>query len=290
MAREHFMSTATPKGTPIMIEPSNISHILSDVDVLCDKFPSDFPSERLEEMRRVGKSTMTRLFTSMVHPYGANISGYSVRDQKTFGKVAMDKDATYSSQDIVRFIDRVYEQHKAVILHAVISSIDAYLLSCIVRNKQTTTYSFTLNLSNGLSEESSATSFPDAEPVNQDFVDALLDPKNIPAHLVSISDDRYIAPDGRIVRVVEDTTSVWGGDQGSLFDDAPVVTPSAPTVEGDITQQFIASMVEKHGDTYGPATVEAVGNDIANGNAVVEICHNPTEEGGLQYIISGCVQ
>ena len=59
-----------------MIEPSNISHILSDVDVLCDKFPSDFPSERLEEMRRVGKSTMTRLFTSMVHPYGANISGY----------------------------------------------------------------------------------------------------------------------------------------------------------------------------------------------------------------------
>ena len=83
---------------------------------------------------------------------------------------------------------------------------------------------------------------------------------------------------------------MWGGDQGSLFDDAPVVTPSAPTVEGDATQQFIASMAEKHGGTYGPATVEAIGNDIANGNAVVEICHNPTEEGGLQYIISGRVQ
>ena len=94
---------------------------------------------------------------------------------------------------------------------------------------------------------------------------------------------------GRVVRVVDDAVGVWGGDQGSLFDDAPVVTPSAPTVEGDATKQLIAEMSEKHGDTYGPATVEAIGNDIANGHATVEICHNPTEEGGFQYTISGRV-
>lgn len=271
-----------------MAAPCNISHILSAVDVLCENFPSDLSPEELEKIRRVGKSVMTRIFTSMVSPYGANISGYSVRDQKTFGKVDMDKGATYSSQDIVRFIERVYEKHKDIILHTVISSIEAYLLSFTVDNQEETIYTWTFK--NGVSEETITTTSPKVESVNQDFVNALLNPKNTPAHLVSISDDRYITPDGRIVRVVEDTASVWGGDQGSLFDDAPVVTPSAPTVEGDATQQFIASMVEKHGDTYGPATVEAVGEDIANGNAVVEICHNPTEEGGLQYIISGRVQ
>jgi hypothetical protein len=285
---EETLLIATPEGTPIMAAPCNISHILSDVDVFCDKYPSNFPSEQIEEMRRVGKSTMTRLFTSMVSPYGANISGYSVRDQKTFGKVDMDKNSAYSSQDIVRFIERVYEQHKDVILHTVISSIEAYLLSFTVDNQEETTCTWTVK--NGVSGATITTTSPKVESVNQDFVDALLNPENIPTHLVSISNDRYITSDGRVVRVIEDTASVWGGDQGSLFDDAPVVTPNAPTIEGDATQQLIAEMVEKHGDTYGPATVEAVGNDIANGNAVVEICHNPTEEGGLQYIISGRVQ
>lgn len=270
-----------------MAAPCNISHILSDVDVFCKNFPSDLSPQELEKIKRVGKSTMTRIFTSMVSRYGANISGYSVRDQKTFGKVDMDKNSVYSSQDIVRFIERVYEQYKDVILHAVVSSMDAYLLSYTVPDREETIYTF--KYENGVSEETITTS-PKVESANQDFVDALLNPKNTPVHLVELSDGRYIAPDGRIVRVVEDTASVWGGDQGSLFDDAPVVTPSAPTVEGDVTQRFIASMAEKHGDTYGPATVEAVGNDIANGNAVVEICHNPTEEGGLQYIISGRVQ
>lgn len=279
--------TATPEGTPIMAAPCNISHILSDVDVFCDKYPSNFPSEQIEEMRRVGKSTMTRLFTSMVSPYGANISGYSVRDQKTFGKVDMDKNSAYSSQDIVRFIERVYEQHKDVILHTVISSIEAYLLSFTVDNQEETTCTWTVK--NGVSGATITTTSPKVESVNQDFVNALLNPENIPTHLVSISNDRYITPDGRIVRVAEDTAGVWGGDQGSLFDDAPVVTPSAPTVEGDVTQRFITEMSEKHGDTYGPATVEAIGNDIANGHATIEICHNPTEEGGFQYTISGHV-
>lgn len=273
-----------------MTEPSNISHLLSAVDVFCDKLPADLPPEVVEETRLVGKAEMTRLFTSMVtRRYGANICGYSVRDQKTFGKVTMDKGVTYSSQDVVRFIEQVYEKHKGIILHAVVSSMYAYVLSCAVSSGEKTIYTWTFK--NGVVENTVTTTRPKVEPVNQDFMEALLDPeKNGPVHLVSISDDRYIAPDGRIVRVVEDTASVWGGDQGSLFDDAPVVTPSAPTVEGDVTQRFIASMAEKHGDTYGPATVEAVGNDIANGNAVVEICHNPTEEGGLQYIISGRVQ
>lgn len=271
-----------------MTAPCNVSHLLADVDVFCAHFSSEVSPETLEELTRVGKSVMARMFTSMVSPYGANISGYSVRDQKTFGKVDMDKGATCSSQDIVRFIERVYEQNKDVILHAVISAINAYLLSHKEPEREGTIYTYTYK--NGEFEETITTTSPKVKSVNQDFVAALLNPKNKPAHLVSISGDRYITPDGRVVRVIEDTASVWGGDQGSLFDDAPVVTPSAPTVEGDATQQFIASMAEKHGDTYGPATVEAVGNDIANGNAVVEICHNPTEEGGLQYIISGRVQ
>lgn len=273
-----------------MAEPSNVSHLLSVVDVFCDNLPVDLPPEVVEETRLVGKAEMTRLFTSMVTlRYGANICGYSVREQKTFGKVTMDEGADYSSQDVVRFIERVYEKHKGIILHAVVSSMYAYVLSCAVSSGEKTIYTWTFK--NGVFENTITTTSPKVEPVNQDFVDALLDPKkNSLVHLVALSDNRYITPDGRVVRVVEDTASVWGGDQGSLFDDAPVVTPSAPTVEGDVTQQFISSMAEKHGDTYGPATVEAVGNDIANGNAVVEICHNPTEEGGLQYIISGRVQ
>lgn len=272
-----------------MTEPSNISHLLSAVDVFCDQLPADLPPEVVEETRLVGKAEMTRLFTSMVtRRYDANICGYSVRDQKTFGKITMDKGATYSSQDVVRFIELVYEKHKDIILHAVVSSMYAYVLSCAVSSSEKKVYTF--KYENGVFEDKITTISPKVESVSQDFVDALLDPKQSAlVHLVSISDDRYIAPDGRIVRVVEDTASVWGGDQGSLFDDAPVVTPSAPTVEGDMTQQFISNMAEKHGDTYGPATVEAVGNDIAAGNAVIEICHNPKDEGGLQYIISGRV-
>lgn len=272
-----------------MAAPCNISHILSDVDTFCDKLSSDFSPEQLQEMRRVGKANMTRIFTSMVSRYGANISGYSVRDQKTFGKVDMDKkNSAYSSQDIVRFIERVYEQYKDVILHTAISSIYAYLLSYEVPTMENIIYTF--KYENGVSEGTiTTTTSSKVESANQDFVDALLNPKNASVSLVELSGDRYIAPDGRIVRVVEDAAGVWGGDQGSLFDDAPVVTPSTPTVEEDMTQQFISNMAEKHGDTYGSATVEAVGNDIAAGNAVIEICHNPTEEGGLQYIISGHV-
>ena len=270
-----------------MAAPCNISHILSDVDVFCKNFPLELSPEELEKIKRVGKSVMTRIFTSMVSRYGANISGYSVRDQKTFGKVDMDKNSVYSSQDVVRFIERVYEQYKDVILHTVISSMNAYLLSFTVDNQKETIYTWTYK--NGVSEETITTTSPKVESANQDFVDALLNPKNTPVHLVELSDDRYITPDGRVVRVAEDAASVWGGDQGSLFDDAPVVHPSAPTVEGDVTQRFITEMSEKHGDTYGPATVEAIGNDIANGHATVKICHNPTEEGGFQYIISGHV-
>lgn len=287
MDHEKTLLIAIPKGTPSMAAPCNISHILSDVDVFCKNFPSELSPEELEKIKRVGKSVMTRIFTSMVSRYGANISGYSVRDQKTFGKVDMDKNSVYSSQDVVRFIERVYEQYKDVILHTVISSMNAYLLSFTVDNQKETIYTWTYK--NGVSEETITTTSPKVESANQDFVDALLNPKNTPVHLVELSDDRYITPDGRVVRVAEDAASVWGGDQGSLFDDAPVVTPSAPTVEGDVTQRFITEMSEKHGGTYGPATVEAIGNDIANGHATVKICHNPTEEGGFQYIISGHV-
>lgn len=267
-----------------MTAPCNVSHILSDVDVFCDHFSSEVSPETLKELKRVGKSVMARLFTSMVSPYGANISGYSVRDQKTFGKVDMNKGATCSSQDIVRFIERVYEQNKDIILHAVISAINAYLLSHAEPEREGTIYTYTYK--NGEFEETITTTSPKVKSANQDFVAALLDPKNKPAHLVSISGDRYITPDGRVVRVVEDT-GVWGGDQGSLFEEAPVVTPSA---EGDVTQEFIDSMANKHGDIYGPATLKALGNDIAAGNAAIEICHNPTGEGGFQYIISGRVE
>ena len=126
MDHEKTLLIAIPKGTPSMAAPCNISHILSDVDVFCKNFPSELSPEELEKIKRVGKSVMTRIFTSMVSRYGANISGYSVRDQKTFGKVDMDKNSVYSSQDVVRFIERVYEQYKDVILHTVISSINAY--------------------------------------------------------------------------------------------------------------------------------------------------------------------
>lgn len=266
-----------------MPAPCNISHILSDVDVLCENLPSDLSSEELEKIRRVGKSVMTRIFTSMVSHYGANISGYSVRDQKTFGKVDMDKGATYSSQDIVRFIERVYEQHKAVILHAVISSIEAYLLSFTANGQKETTY--TLTFEDGVSKETITTSSPKVKSANQDFINALLNPKNTPAHLVSISNDRYITPDGRVVRVVEDDASVWGAAQGSLFDD----NPSVPTGGGDATQQFIDEIYKMYGGVYTRASIEAIVKDIANGHANIEICHNPTEEGGVQYNISGLV-
>jgi len=267
-----------------MTAPCNISHILSDVDVYCDNFASKVSPEMLERVTRVGKSTMARIFTSMVSIYGANISGYSVRDQKTFGKVDMDKDATCSSQDIVRFIEQVYEQRKDVILHAVISSINAYLLSLAGTEERGETI-YTLTYKNGEITEEKTTISPKVKSVNQDFVDALLNPKNKPVHLVSISGDRYITPDGRVVRFVEDA-GLWGGDQGSLFDDAPVVTPSA----ADVTQKFTASMVEKHGDTYGPATVKAISDDIAAGHAAVNIHHNPIEEGGFQYTINGRIK
>ena len=54
MAREYSISTATPKGTPIMIEPSNVSHLLSVVDVFCDNLPADLPTEVVEETQLVG--------------------------------------------------------------------------------------------------------------------------------------------------------------------------------------------------------------------------------------------
>lgn len=272
--------------------PSNVSNLLEFVDQYVDALPKDmYTNEEIKTARRVGKSLVTRFMTDMVSQYG-NVSGYSIRNQETFGRVEVDNDSVVERDEIVRFLNNVFVLRKDKIMSAITSLIELYLASTRRFNDLSNKY-YNIEAGGGFLYWQNNTS--------KEYINNVLDPKTNTVSLVHLGYGRYRTPDGRVVCLVDadDAEKMQRQkqqetlfDTNSDFQDAfnKITEPADPKVTNEDVAQYLA---EELGHLYGTDTALEMCRQIVDGRATVTITHRYDEDnakGTAHYAISGEVE
>ena len=275
--------------------PSNVSNLLDFVDQYVDALPKDmYSNEEIATARRVGKSLATRLMTDMINKYG-NVSGYSVRNQGTFGRVDIDKTSTVNRDNLVTTLNGVFNMHRGTIISAVTSLINTYLstLHKFANNES-------IDQAAELGEHPKGWSTWQGETA-ESYIDDVLNPNTHTVALAHLGYGRYRAPDGRVVCLVdakEAEKMQKQKQQETLFDTnsdfQDAFNKITEPVDNKVTNEDVAQYLsEELGHLYGADTALEMCRQIVDGRATVTITHRydeKTAKGTAHYAISGEVE